>query len=74
MKTLITEPQKHEIEKLSSTHADALIAYGADMYHKGLVNGAITVSIGVGIGVIMSLMGKVIKKVRSQKNKEDTEK
>jgi hypothetical protein len=32
---LITEAQKHEIEKLAGEHGEALIAYGADMYHKG---------------------------------------
>ena len=72
MSNVITELQKNEIEKLDIHHYDALIAYGADMYRKGLINGAITVSIGVLTAISVSAISKVIKNKKSQKSEEES--
>lgn len=72
MSNVITELQKNEIEKLYIRHSDALIAYGADMYRKGLINGAITASIGVLTAISVSAISKVIKNKKSQKSEEES--
>lgn len=38
---IITEIQKKEIEQLIPEHTEALVAYGADMYRRGLITGAV---------------------------------
>lgn len=72
MSKIITELQKCEIEKLAVDHSDALIAYGAGMYRKGLINGAIATSIGVVAAVTVSTISKVIKSKKSQKSEEES--
>ena len=72
MSNVITELQKNEIEKLYIRHSDTLIAYGADMYRKGLINGAITASIGVLTAISVSAISKVIKNKKSQKSEEES--
>ena len=67
MTKLITEEQKHEIEKLAEDHSDALIAYGADLYRKGIYKGAIIVSIGVLIGAVVTSAVSAVKEVRNKK-------
>ena len=63
---LITVAQKEEIGALAAEHADALIAYGADLYRKGMINGAIAALTGVAIFGI----SKVIKEVKKSNTKE----
>ena len=72
MSNLITESQKHDIEKLAVNYSDALIAYGADMYRKGMINGAIAISIGIATAVMFSTVSKVIKIKKSQKSNEES--
>ena len=72
MSNLITELQKNEIEKLAVNHSDALIAYGADMYRKGMINGAIAASIGVLTAISVSTISKVIKNKKSQKSEGES--
>lgn len=65
MRKVITESQKREIEKLATDHADALIAYGADLYRQGLIKGAIVASIGAVTAIVVSEITKVIKKSKT---------
>lgn len=67
MTKLITEEQKHEIEKVAEDHSDALIAYGADLYRKGIYKGAIIVSVGVLIGAVVASAVSAVKEVRNKK-------
>lgn len=53
MLKVITELQKHEIEQLATDHADALIAFGADLYRKGLIKGVIIGACGMFVGAIV---------------------
>ena len=50
MSKVITKSQMKEIEYLGKNHADSLIAYGADMYRKGLVHGVVYLTVGFVIG------------------------
>ena len=51
---------------------DVLIAYGADMYRKGLLKGAIIASISMITGLAISEISKVIKELKSQKSDEES--
>ena len=62
MNKLITETQKNEIEKLAEEHSEALIAYGADMYRKGTIEGAIAIAAMIAVCLSISKITKVIKK------------
>lgn len=47
MRKVITGAQKQEIAELANAgHSDALIAYGADLYRDGLIQGAAYVVAG----------------------------
>lgn len=53
MSKLITDAQKHEIEELAVEHSGALIAYGADLYRKGMIK-------GLTIGIVGFYIGRAI--------------
>lgn len=69
MSKLITDEQKVEIEILSEEHFDALVAYGADLYRKGMFKGF---AIGLGGFLIGSAIGDgvmlLMKHIDKQKN------
>ena len=69
---IITEIQKKEIEQLIPEHGEALLAYGADMYRRGIIAGAVTLAIGVGC-VFLSEGVRIIYKHRKSKKEEETE-
>lgn len=66
---IITEKQKQEIEQLIPKHKEALIAYGADMYRRGMTNGAISLGIGVVCGVAFKVFMD-IRKINKENEKE----
>ena len=62
MFNVITEAQKFEIEELGKDHWDALVAYGGDMYRKGIFTGAVCALAGyLGCRAIETCV-KVVKK------------
>lgn len=69
-KKLITEAQKHEIEKLAEDHHEALIAFGADLYRKGIYKGAIIgiagTVVGIGVGSVISAVMKEVKNKKEE--------
>lgn len=67
MKKLITEEQQREIVQLAADHADALVAYGADMYRDGLIKGATAVGVGALIGVSIAIGWAAIKTIKNTK-------
>lgn len=67
---IITETQKKEIEQLIPEHGEALVAYGADMYRRGIITGAVWLAIGVGCGFIVEGTRKIHKHRKSQKEDE----
>lgn len=60
MSFVITEAQKHEIEKLAEKHSDALIAMGADMYRRGILVGALWTLVGVSIGIVSTQIYRAV--------------
>lgn len=58
MKKIITAEQKKEVVKLANDgHYEALIAYGADMYRKGIVKGGLIAVSGIfAIGTLSGLI------------------
>lgn len=57
MSKIINDDQKFEIENLADKgHFEALVAYGADMYHDGIVKGEV-------IGILVSIAGIMIYKL-----------
>lgn len=71
MRKLITEEQKREIENLASDgHYDALISFGADMYHRGIIKGAILATVGIIGGVAVTKIVKVVKTKISKKSEK----
>lgn len=71
MSKIITEVQKHEIEELANNgHAEALIAYGADLYRQGIYKGAIIGIAGLTIGYAIYKIEKVIRtKTKTLRNR-----
>ena len=68
MKTLCTIEQQEELAKLCNEgHSGALVAFGADMYRDGIINGALTVGVGVLVGLSCALIKLSICR---RKNKE----
>ena len=67
---IITEIQKKEIEQLIPEHKEALVAFGADMYRRGLITGAVWLAIGVGCGVIIEVLAEMYKHRKSEKESE----
>lgn len=70
---VITEQQKREIENLADEHHDALIGFGADMYQRGVINGAIMVIAGMVTVITVSKIVKVIKRKKSQQTEEESQ-
>lgn len=70
MRIIITDLQKKEIETLTNNHFDALIAYGADLYHQGMIKGATMAIIGM---VTATTVSKVVWKVMKTKKSQQTE-
>lgn len=68
---IITENQKKEIERLIPEHGEALVAYGADMYRRGIITGAIWLAIGLGCGFIVEGTRKIYKYRKSKKENEE---
>lgn len=69
---IITENQKKEIEHLIPGHEEALVAFGADMYRRGLVTGAVWLALGIGCGFILK-GSRMIYRNRSFKKKNEEE-
>lgn len=67
MKKLITDSQRREIEGLAVEHLDALVAYGADLYRKGFVKGAITGMIGITSGFLFVAARNELKEINELK-------
>lgn len=67
---IITEEQKKEIEQLIPEHKEALIAYGADMYCRGIVKEAVRIALGVGCCFIIDGSIRVYKHWKSKKEDE----
>ena len=67
---VITERQKNELENtmenLNKEQNESIIAFGADMYRQGLIIGAITGAVGLGIGVSIQYVAKKIKNIRNK--------
>ena len=73
MKEIITGLQKKEIELLAEDHSEALVAYGGDMYRKGLNHGSIWTTVGVFIGAGVCIAADCIikhKKSTKEQNEE----
>ena len=68
MSKIINKSQMREIEKLANNgHHNALIAYGADLYRKGLSTGAISIIVGVTIGGVIYVIADAIKIKKKRK-------
>lgn len=72
MSKIITEAQKHEIENLAGEHVDALIAYGADMYHEGICDAAKWGIFGVACGIFATFLAKKLY-LKHKKSKQQEE-
>lgn len=70
-RVLITVAQQEEIAALATKHGDALIAYGADMYRKGIIKGALAAFVGFTIAGV-SIVVKKIKDETNAENKEES--
>ena len=70
MKEIITESQKKEIELLAEDHLEALVAYGGDMYRKGLNHGSIWTTVGVFIGAGIMFTAEYVIEHKKSKNKK----
>lgn len=68
---IITKTQKKEIEQLIPKHGEALVAYGADMYRRGLITGAVWLAIGVSCGFIVERTRNIYKHQKSKKESEE---
>ncbi|NBI91859.1 hypothetical protein D3Z45_15075 [Lachnospiraceae bacterium] len=68
---IITETQKKEIEQLIPEHGAALIAYGADMYRRGIITGAVWLAIGVGCSFLVEGARIIYKQRKSKKESEE---
>ena len=57
MSSVITDEQKNIIanlaNKVSSDECNALIRFGGQMYHDGLIKGAALATIGIGAGLVV---------------------
>lgn len=70
MKPVITLAQQLEVCELAKEHGDALVAYGADLYRRGLFRGTIIGAAGVLIGIaIYSAINSKTTKINSKKAK-----
>lgn len=73
MSRIISEKHQQEIVDLSVDHYDALIAYGGDMYHSGIVKGAV-MSVVVTLGLTLVSHGvKVLIKHHKENNNSEEE-
>lgn len=61
---IITEKEMREIENLIPEHKDALAAYGADIYRRGMYTGAICIVLGIGLGLLIDGSKKVINIIK----------
>ena len=68
---IITETQKKEIERLIPEHGEALVAYGADMFRRGIIAGAVFLGAGVCCGFIVEGARTIYKYRKSKKNHEE---
>ncbi len=68
---IITEIQMKEIEQLIPEHKEALVAYGADMYGRGIITGAVWLAIGVGCGFVAGELMEIYKYWKSKRNNEE---
>lgn len=73
---IITESQKKEIEALIAKEPEfvnALVAFGADMYRKGIIVGGIAATFGCGLALLVSKISEHNQKKRKTiKNKEES--
>lgn len=61
MYMIITESIKKEIECLIPEHENALVAFGADMYRRGMFIGAFYLTLGFGLGFVIQKSVKMYK-------------
>ena len=57
----ITDEQIKELENLAPEHADTLIAFGGDMYRKGMKAGWLATMVGYVTGLTIVIVHDVIK-------------
>lgn len=69
---MITEKQKRDIEQLIPEHEDALAAFGVDIYQRGMITGAVGLTIGVCCGFIVERIMVIYKHRKSKKNKDES--
>ena len=62
--------KKKEIELLAEDHSEALVAYGGDMYRKGLNHGSIWTTVGVFIGAGIMFTAEYVIEHKKSKNKK----
>lgn len=68
---IITETQKKEIEQLIPDHGEALVAYGADMFRRGMVAGAVWLGVGVCCGFVVMGVQTIYEYRKSKKNHKE---
>lgn len=71
MFNIISETDKRELENLAEEHSDVLIAFGAEMYRKGMLNGALAITIGAAIGFVTTSCCHLIAEHINQKIKKE---
>lgn len=68
MKEIITEAMKKEIEEIANSgHAEALIAFGHDMFHQGELKGLIVGAGCVAAGSAVALGGIIFHVRKNEK-------
>lgn len=63
---IITNTLKKEIEELIPEHEEALVAYGADMYRRGMFMGAFCIALGFGLNFAIHQTVEICKKHRNK--------
>lgn len=68
--TIMTMDNAKEIGELFETHETALINFGAEMYRKGMIKGALILGGGMVIEMITNpIVDKLVKKVKEKHSK-----
>ena len=68
--TIMTMDDAKEICEFFENHETALIHFGAEMYRKGMIKGALILGGGMVIGMITNpIVDKLVKKVKEKHSK-----